>query len=370
MKLLDAVKKVPLLRPNAIPNSHNLAIVCHSSAFPHIYDFLLEKAQAIFIIEDMQDLPKEKTTKDGSRRVKVFPLTDLADKIYFDIVYFHHEYEYGPFCSCIYYLRRVGFESFYTFMPAPYNCGITTTHIPNYFSSNKSDLEYVYDLLADEESKNTFAARIRAIETGNVGYVKVSDFPEYFHPVVKPMPGDFIIDGGVSGSVNAQIQFVQAIGKEGKIFGFEPDPLGFCEATEALKERGSHENYKLIPLGLWSKKDFLFFEIAGQGTHACKDKTDCSVRCEVISVDEFCKHNYLRKVDFIKLDVEGSESDAIKGSIQTITKFRPKLAICLYHTPRDLYYLPKFISTIVPDYKFYIGHHHASLHETVLYATP
>ena len=40
-------------------------------------------------------------------------------------------------------------------------------------------------MLEDEESKKIFASRIRALITGNIGYIKLSRFPEYYHPQVR-----------------------------------------------------------------------------------------------------------------------------------------------------------------------------------------
>lgn len=51
-----------------------------------------------------------------------------------------------------------------------------------------------------------------------------------------------------------------------------------------------------------------------------------------------------------------------------IQKYRPKLAICLYHTPFDMFEIPKYIKEIVSDYKMEIRHHTYNTSETVLYA--
>ncbi|MDR2574533.1 MAG: FkbM family methyltransferase [Desulfovibrio sp.] len=93
-----------------------------------------------------------------------------------------------------------------------------------------------------------------------------------------------------------------------------------------------------------------------------------SVECDFISIDEFVKSNKLNRVDYIKLDVEGAELNALKGSIETISKFKPKLAISLYHKWEDIFHIPLFLNEICENYKFYIGHHCAGLHETILYA--
>jgi FkbM family methyltransferase len=255
-------------------------------------------------------------------------------------------------------------------MPIPYNAGITTTHIPGYYNSNKDHLEYIYSLLADQESKEVMASRIRAIETGNIGYIKISEYEEYFHPLVKPENGDIVIDGGVSENIYPEICFINAVGKDGKIFGFEPDPAGFCTAEERIKDHNRNATYKLIPFGIWDKKETIYFKIQGQGTHVTTKNEEGSIACECISIDEFVRTFFLPKVDVIKLDVEGSEINAIKGAVKTILTHKPKLMVSLYHKPEDLFKIPMFIHELCGDYTFYMGHHHADLHETILYCRP
>lgn len=308
------------------------------------------------------------SSKNEQKSIPIFPLNNIKGQVAFDVLFFNHVHDYGTLVSSAHRLQKVGFVSYYNFMPIPYNAGITTTHIPDYFKSNRQDLEHVFDLLQDEESKRILAARIRALETGNIGYIELSEFPEYFHPKVCPEKGDVILDGGISESIGSQVLISKTIGEEGKLYGFEPDPVGLCKANDNLKKQCPYDNYKLVPLGIWHKKDTLYFKLAGVGTHVVKEQNEDSVACNVISIDEFVEASFIKKVDFIKLDIEGAESNALKGAIKTITRFKPKMAISLYHKPQDLYYLPRLLLEICNDYELYMGHHHASLHETVLYA--
>lgn len=372
MELLEYIKSTPLLRPTAFPCSHNLVIVCRCSALMYIPDHLLINLRAVYIVDPQNKVDNEgiEKFKKKHEKINIFDLPVLKNEASFDVVHYHHKYEYGPLAACAGILRSVGFESFFNFMPLPYNTGISTTHMPGYFRSNQNDLKFVFDLLEDEESKKVFASRVRAIETGNVGYVRVSKYPEYFHPMVQPENGDVVIDGGVSESIGPQVQFSRAVGESGQVYGFEPDPIGFCKAYESLQEKCHFKNYRIVPLGLWKRKDTLHFYLAGQGTHVSTGGRKNSVKCKVVSIDEFVASNSIKGVHFIKLDVEGAEADAIKGAIKTIKNNKPKLAISLYHKSEDLYFLPRLIYEIIQDYKFYIGHHHASLHETILYASP
>ena len=75
-----------------------------------------------------------------------------------------------------------------------------------------------------------------------------------------------------------------------------------------------------------------------------------------------------RDATFIKMDIEGSEYEALIGAQNTIKKNRPKLAICIYHSDEDMLRLIELIANWDLGYKFYIRHHAQKISETVLYA--
>jgi len=372
LQLSDMIRQAHLLRPNSFPNSHSLAIVCYAEALKDIPDSFWETAKAAYLIDHNPAVHDffEKPDSNSSFRLPLHPLKDLEENYSCDVAFFHPHYTYSLLVAPALRLLPLGIESFYNCMPIPYNVGITTTHIPDYYTSNQKNLEDTFQRLQDEKSKRIFASRIRALETGNVGYVELSEYPEYFHPEVQPANGDIVIDGGVSANIRPQVMFSNAVGEKGKIYGFEPDPVGLCEANDQLEKTQANENYKLIPLGLWDKKDTLFFELNGQGTHVDTTQNTHSVRCDVVSIDEFVSSSRIKKVDFIKLDVEGAEANVLKGALKTISRFKPKLAISIYHEPQDLYYLPRLIHEIDAQYDFFLGQHHPTLHETILYAKP
>ena len=74
------------------------------------------------------------------------------------------------------------------------------------------------------------------------------------------------------------------------------------------------------------------------------------------------------RVTFIKMDIEGSEYNALLGARETIVKDRPKLAVSIYHKKEDIWTLPSLILEMVPDYKLFFGHYSIAAAETVLYA--
>ena len=56
---------------------------------------------------------------------------------------------------------------------------------------------------------------------------------------------------------------------------------------------------------------------------------------KVSTIDQFVSENQIRKVDFIKADIEGAERYMLTGATDTLRRFAPKLAICTYHLKDD-----------------------------------
>jgi hypothetical protein len=87
----------------------------------------------------------------------------------------------------------------------------------------------------------------------------------------------------------------------------------------------------------------------------------------VVALDDWCRENSV-KPDFIKMDIEGAEPDAIQGASEVIRAYRPRLAICLYHRLSDMWVIPNMLKTLVPEYRFWCRKN-APYAEFVLYAS-
>jgi FkbM family methyltransferase len=60
------------------------------------------------------------------------------------------------------------------------------------------------------------------------------------------------------------------------------------------------------------------------------------------------------RFDYIKLDVEGAEREALFGAKETIARYRPELLVSLYHRSEDLFALPLLMKTLCEGYDFYL----------------
>ncbi len=87
---------------------------------------------------------------------------------------------------------------------------------------------------------------------------------------------------------------------------------------------------------------------AGRGGAEGKGKVR---QVELVTVDSLLAG---RSADFIKMDLEGAETEAIRGAQATIKKHRPSMLVAAYHRTEDLFAIPHQILQICPDYKLYL----------------
>jgi hypothetical protein len=73
---------------------------------------------------------------------------------------------------------------------------------------------------------------------------------------------------------------------------------------------------------------------------------------------------------FIKMDIEGAEPEALSGASQLIKRYRPILAVCVYHKQNHLWRVPLLIQSLSSDYEFFLRSHEVEGWESVCYAVP
>ncbi len=192
---------------------------------------------------------------------------------------------------------------------------------------------------------------------------------QYSYKDCKLKEGDFVIDaGGCWGDTS--LVFSSKVGKNGKIFTFE----FFEDNLNILKENFSNnkelaKNIFLTEQPLYNKSNEKLYL-----NHACADITTLTEtnnnlqQYNTISIDDFVKNNKIEKIDFIKMDIEGCELKALQGAVNTLKKYKPKLAIASYHKYEDFYEIPKFLNELNVGYRFYFANYTLGFTDTVIYA--
>lgn len=156
------------------------------------------------------------------------------------------------------------------------------------------------------------------------------------------------------------IEFLNYVnGKYKKIIAFEPDKSNFKKLQNVAI--GLHD-VEAYPFATGNENAQISFAEEG-GINSQISETG-SNKVQMIKLDDLIKD----EITLVKLDVEGAEMDTLRGCEKLIKRYRPKLAVSLYHRIDDLINIPTYLKEIVPEYKFKLRQHSGALYDTVLYA--
>ncbi len=219
----------------------------------------------------------------------------------------------------------------------------------SYISENIEKFNRVYELLADEQSKEIFLNLIKYNITGDIGYLVGNNGltpPNGFYSHNKRHIDIGAYDGD---TVN---EFVQFNNKYWDIIAFEPDKVTFkhfCENTKNIRNcigingAAGQKNGKIA-----------FASGNGRASHCGEGEN----LVDVYSVDEYCGFTHIKAngipVGSIKIDAEGMDEEAFCGAVNTIYCCKPNIAIALYHRAQDLIELPLLIRKHNSKYKLYL----------------
>ena len=171
-------------------------------------------------------------------------------------------------------------------------------------------------------------------------------------------------------------RFREAIGCTGggdsQIVAFEPDEENYDILARAY---GTKENISLYNTGVWSEDGTIGF-VAGQGSGSKVISVGDAEKFREYGVEETIPVKSIDGLNlqgeiFIKMDIEGSEQAALRGAENTIRRWKPMLAICIYHSNEDMIKIPLYLHEIYQnDADYYIRHHTKYFADTVFYVIP
>jgi FkbM family methyltransferase len=119
------------------------------------------------------------------------------------------------------------------------------------------------------------------------------------------------------------------------VFALEPDASNRKQLERNLELNG-HKNVRVMPLVVWSKTCAIGWQHAEQPVwHHVQDSSDCPM-LEATTIDDLTQNLALKRLDWIKMDIEGAEVEALQGATRTLTAFHPKLFIEIHKTKQAI----------------------------------
>ena len=150
--------------------------------------------------------------------------------------------------------------------------------------------------------------------------------------------GDTVVDAGANWGVHT-LCLARLVGASGKVHAFEPHP----EVVKELRwnvERNGLRQVSIHACGLLDKAAVLPFVLGASSktSHisASSEASVSSVSVPCQTLDSLSDELGLHSLRLLKLDVEGAESLALKGAVNTIADSRPHMVIELHTPEQDL----------------------------------
>ena len=237
-----------------------------------------------------------------------------------------------------------------------------------FIKDNLAEFNHTYTMFEDEKSRQTMQLYLNAATAGEFEelYENCHEDVAYFNDLTKEVNVKTLLDCGAYDGDSIH-DFIQGFPNYEQIYAFEPDSSNVYKIHQREKNENIR-NLTVIEKGVYSETKELYFEAEGKSSSHLTEQGE--IRIQVMKLDELKEQ--ISDHAMIKMDIEGSELEALNGARELIRQKKPCLSICVYHKEEDMITIPQYIESIVEKgtYKYYLRFHGLDLAELVFYAIP
>jgi FkbM family methyltransferase len=234
----------------------------------------------------------------------------------------------------------------------------------HFLNDNMDTLNEMYNVFSDTKSKESFFAYVKSRSLSN--WMHIQQFVcehMYFPEFIDLNLNESFVDCGAFDGDTLKL-FLNKVSNWDNYFAIEPSIEPYNKLC-AFIDSNKLKNVEALKIGIWKKRSTLNFIEENDISHIVEGKLENGTNIEVDSIDNIFND---KKVSFIKMDLEGSELEALEGAKNSILKHKPTLAISIYHKQAHLFDIFTFINDLGLDYKFYFRIHTKVGSDAVLYA--
>ena len=220
-----------------------------------------------------------------------------------------------------------------------------------YFENHRKQLDSARSTLSDERSRSLFDDAVNFRLTGKRAYLADTEPMEVtLRTLFSDFKGGVIVDGGAYKGDSAAI-FAECLHPD-IILALEADPKTAIKLADYAKSETRTEVHA-IHAALWSEDGELSYSSSGSrgAGESGQNRRATERTVPAVTLDTLLAST---RADFIKLDIEGAEHEAIRGGKNVILRDQPSMAVSLYHRTDDLWALPLMLRELLPEHRFYL----------------
>ncbi|MDB9524504.1 FkbM family methyltransferase [Oscillatoria sp. CS-180] len=180
--------------------------------------------------------------------------------------------------------------------------------------------QFVYDAYLDRFKVNidtTYPIEVE-MATGHYDLTTSAIIRQFVHQK------DTVIDVGAN--VGALTLLMASVASSGRVLAIEPGPSTFTRLKDNLELNPQLKAIvQIFSLGLADKAGELFWQEDPNVPGNAGLLNEGGFRVSVKTLDQFAEEQRLKRLDFVKIDVEGMEYEVICGGLEAIARFRPVL---------------------------------------------
>ena len=211
------------------------------------------------------------------------------------------------------------------------------------------DYKWLYNRLGDWRSRvilNEVITYWFRFDLDRLWTLQENIFPEYYDvDLISCNSEEVFVDLGAYIG-DSTINFIDAFGTYKRIYSYELAPGTYKQLEANLS---GIANITLKNKGVGDRNETIYIEDTElEVGNSIARKGNCPV--ELVTLDD----DIDEPVTCIKMDIEGAEKDALCGARNHIINEKPKLLICAYHIPEDIFDIPRIITDMRDDYKLYL----------------
>ncbi len=220
-----------------------------------------------------------------------------------------------------------------------------------YYSIRREEILKVRGFLSDEASRELFDDVINFRLTGKLKYLsRCESVRDSYRNLPHIENIRTAVDGGAFKGDSAE-DMIKAFHNLEKLVALEPDPKTFVKLSDFAKTTDG----VVIPMNfaLGEREELSVSVTSGSRGSGVLGKNRRAKTTEIsrTTIDKICENI---SPDFIKLDVEGEEMEAISGGVCTLRKSRPTVAVSLYHRTEDIISIPTRLKELFGNVKMYL----------------